>query len=99
MDATRRNQITHEYPDCVLTQMEGGGQVDIIYTDLEKAFDRVDHDILLCKLQALGIHDDLLRWVTSYLSNSSQAVVIGGYKSGFILVPSEEPQGSWASII
>ncbi|CAG9120906.1 unnamed protein product [Plutella xylostella] len=54
--------------------MERGGQVDVIYTDFEKAFDRVDHAILLQKLQQLGIHGDLLRWVKSYLSNRSQAV-------------------------
>lgn len=82
------------FSDYVLTQMEGGGQVDVIYTDFEKAFDRVDHDILLYKLQALGIHGDLLRWVRSYLSNRSQAVVIAGYKSDYISVPSGVPQGS-----
>lgn len=82
------------FSDYVLNEMEGGGQVDVIYTDFEKAFDRVDHNILLCKLQALGIHGDLLRWIQSYLSNRSQLVVIGGYKSDSITVPSGVPQGS-----
>ncbi|CAG9106119.1 unnamed protein product [Plutella xylostella] len=36
--------------------MDGGGQVDVVYTDFEKAFDRVDHTILLTKLERLGIH-------------------------------------------
>lgn len=82
------------FTDYVLLNMENGGQVDVIYTDFEKAFDRVDHLILLQKLNALGIHGDLLRWVTSYLANRSQSVVIGGYKSNFINIPSGVPQGS-----
>lgn len=82
------------YTDYVLNNMEGGGQVDVVYTDFEKAFDRVDHVILLGKLQTLGIHGDLLRWVSSYLTNRSQAVVLGGYRSDFAHVPSGVPQGS-----
>lgn len=82
------------FTNYVLEQMEGGGQVDVIYTDFEKAFDRVDHSILIRKLNSLGIHGDLLRWITSYLSNRSQAVILGGYCSDFVSVPSGVPQGS-----
>jgi hypothetical protein len=82
------------FTNFVITEMEGGGQVDVIYTDFEKAFDRVDHAILLLKLQVLGIHGDLLRWVESYLINRSQAVVLGGYKSDYIEITSGVPQGS-----
>ncbi|CAG9138363.1 unnamed protein product [Plutella xylostella] len=74
--------------------MDDHSQVDVVYTDFEKAFDRVDHVILLRKLRHLGIHGDLLRWVESYLSNRSQAVVVGGYKSDFVQIPSGVPQGS-----
>lgn len=74
--------------------MEGGGQVDVVYTDFEKAFDRVDHALLLQKLRHLGIHGDLLRWTESYLSRRSQAVVLGGYRSDYITIPSGVPQGS-----
>lgn len=77
-----------------LKNMDAGGQVDVIYTDFEKAFDRVDHIILLRKLNHLGIHGDLLRWIESYLKNRSQAVVIGGHKSNFIKICSGVPQGS-----
>lgn len=69
-------------------------QVDVIYTDFEKAFDRVDHIILLQKLQQLGIHGDLYRWVKSYILNRKQAVVIGGNRSDFVSIPSGVPQGS-----
>lgn len=42
----------------------------------------------------LGIHGDLLRWIKSYLHNRSQAVVLGGYRSDFISIPTGIPQGS-----
>lgn len=92
----RRSTITNlaEFTQYVLENMEGGGQVDVVYTDFEKAFDRVDHIILLAKLDRLGIHGDLLRWVKSYLTNRAQAVVIGGFRSDFVDVPSGIPQGS-----
>lgn len=82
------------FSSFVLENMDHGGQVDVIYTDFEKAFDRVDHVILLNKLQILGIHGDLLRWTESYLTNRSQAVVIGGYRSNYVNVPTGVPQGS-----
>lgn len=82
------------FTNDVLSGMEKGGQVDVIYTDFEKAFDRVDHIILLRKLYELGIRGNLLRWMDSYLRNRCQAVVVGGYRSDFILIPSGVPQGS-----
>lgn len=82
------------FTDYVLSNMARGSQVDVVYTDFEKAFDRVNHFILLRKLYVLGIHGDLLRWVTSYLHNRSQCVVVGGYRSDFITIPSGVPQGS-----
>lgn len=42
-------------------------QVDIIYTDLQKAFDRLDLYILLSKLNKIGFSDSLLRLMSSYL--------------------------------
>lgn len=78
----------------VLRGMDCGYQIDVIYTDFEKAFDRVDHIILLRKLQELGIRGSLLRWVESYLRNRSQAVVVAGHRSDLVHVPSGVPQGS-----
>lgn len=74
--------------------MDKQKQVDVVYTDFEKAFDRVDHIILIRKLEHLGIHGDLLRWVESYLNNRSQAVALGGFCSDFIKITSGVPQGS-----
>lgn len=80
--------------DYVTNNMDGGSQVDVIYTDFEKAFDRVDHIILLHKLYEIGIRGNLLRWMESYLRNRSQAVVVGGFCSDYVSIPSGVPQGS-----
>lgn len=74
--------------------MDNGEQVDVIYTDYSKAFDRIDHDILLMKLNAVGIHGDLLRWFSSYIANRTQAVVLNNYISSWVSIPSGVPQGS-----
>lgn len=82
------------FSEYIIKNMENGGQVDVVYTDFEKAFDRVDHSILINKLGSLGIHGDLLRWIESYLTKRSQAVVVGGFRSDYIEIPSGVPQGS-----
>ncbi|KAL0860199.1 hypothetical protein ABMA27_010506 [Loxostege sticticalis] len=82
------------FNEYVSAAMEGGGQVDCIYTDYSKAFDRIDHSILLDKIYSAGIHGDLFRWFSSYITNRSQAVVTKGYTSQWLPIPSGVPQGS-----
>lgn len=82
------------FTDYVTRQMVTSGQVDAIYTDFSKAFDRIDHVILLKKLFNLGIRGDLYRWFSSYVFNRTQAVVLGGYTSSWTAIPSGVPQGS-----
>ncbi|CAH2088841.1 unnamed protein product [Euphydryas editha] len=69
-------------------------QVDSIYTDFSKAFDRVCHSILCAKLENCGIHGNLLRWVESYLCRRSQLVAIKGFTSSPVIITSGVPQGS-----
>ena len=56
--------------------LEIGGQMDVIYTDLEKAFDKVPHQRLLLKLKSYNIHDDIIQWISSFLQSRSQRVVL-----------------------
>ncbi|KAG7298080.1 hypothetical protein JYU34_018850 [Plutella xylostella] len=78
----------------VLNNIDGGNQVDAIYTDFSKAFDKVSHNVLLSKLSVMGVHGSLLRWVTSYVTNRSQSVVVGGARSELVKMSSGVPQGS-----
>ena len=58
-----------------------GEDTDVIYLDFAKAFDKVDHEILLKKLHAYGVRGKLLSWLTCYLTNRQQSVVINGEHS------------------
>lgn len=83
-----------EYVSDLCVALDNNKEVHAIYTDFRKAFDLVNHDLLLAKLQSMGIHGSLLRWCESYLQNRSQLVSIGGYKSFQYVVPTGVPQGS-----
>lgn len=82
------------FTDEILKSMDEGYQVDAVYTDFAKAFDKICHNTLLDRLWALGIHGDLFRWIKSYVQNRSQAVVVAGYSSHFKTISSGVPQGS-----
>ena len=69
-------------------------QVDVLYTDLTKAFDRVDHCILLNKLKAMGLCDNLLFLIKSLLFNRTQFVEFSGFRSHSFVVKSGVTQGS-----
>lgn len=90
--STTSNLIT--FTDAITKGMDAGGQVDAIYTDYSKAFDRIDHGVLLDKLLAAGIQGDLHRWFTSYVNNRCQTVVLNGFASISSPIPSGVPQGS-----
>lgn len=69
-------------------------QCDVIYTDFSKAFDRLDHGILLAKLRKIGLSSDLLSIFKSFLCNRKQFVSFRGHRSSIISVSSGVPQGS-----
>ena len=65
-----------------------------VSVDLQKAFDTVDHQILLAKLNHYGIRGVSHDWFKSYLSNCSQYVSINEYDSGLAAINCGVPQGS-----
>ena len=68
---------------------------DVIYFDFAKAFDSVNHDIILYKLKyTFGIDGRLLKFLKNYLCDREQCVLIDGIKSSTIPVHSGVPQGS-----
>ena len=75
-------------------QMDQGHFVGMVLLGLQKAFDTVDHAILLMKLKALGLSQDVSRWVQSYLSDRQQLVDVSGTLSSHANIPCGVPQGS-----
>ncbi len=65
-----------------------------IFCDLRKAFDTVNHTILLSKLEKLGIKNQELCWFENYLSNRWQFVSVGGVCSSLQQILLGVPQGS-----
>ena len=65
-----------------------------VFVDLQKAFDTVDHSILLRKLEHYGIRGTANEWFKSYLSNRSQFVTINGVNSNIMQMRHGVPQGS-----
>ena len=80
--------------DYIKGEIGNGNLVGMVCIDLQKAFDTVDHPILLDKLRAIGVSSSALNWFNSYLSCRQQCVDVDGIKSGFMDVTCGVQQGS-----
>lgn len=78
----------------ISSSMENNDYTLGIFLDLSKAFDTVNHDILLSKLHSYGIRGVPHDWFRNYLSNRSQYVSINNSKSDNLLIKCGVPQGS-----
>ena len=78
----------------VYTAMENGELAQITACDLTKAFDCVDHRILLRKLAQYGVSGNALNFFKSYLENRFQIVDLDGVRSDPVVLESGVPQGS-----
>ena len=82
------------YLEAIYKSIDSKKNIDIIYTDYEKAFDNVDHGILLTKLFNLGVRGKVIKLLQSYLIGRTQRVRINGHFSESVNVTSGVPQGS-----
>lgn len=87
------SQLLSHY-DRILELLESGANVDVIYLDFAKAFDKVDFGITLNKLNSLGVSGNVGRWIYSFLTERTQTVLVNGARSRKSGVRSGVPQGS-----
>lgn len=73
------------------------GQVDVIFTDISKTFDSINHIVLIDTLDKLGVGEPLLSWFKSYITGQPQFVSLFNQKSSEYLVTSGVPQGGHLS--
>ena len=84
--------------DYSMHMLDNNPSVDMVYLDFSKAFDKVDHGILLHKLRSLGISGNIGIWLYHFLTNRSHFTrlpvgiskdhpVISGIPQGIVLDP------------
>ena len=94
----RKNMSTSmaimELVENITTAMDNGKFTIGVFIDLKKAFDTVDHSILVTKLDHYGIRGVAKQWLSSYLENRKQYVCFNGTDSGFLPITCGVSQGS-----
>ena len=86
-------QLIKQY-DLILELLLEGSNIDIIYLDFEKAFDKCDLGVLIKKINDIGIKGKLGAWLGAFVLGRRQAVKVGGSTSSWLDVISGVPQGS-----
>jgi len=81
-----------EFLDIVTRSVDTGDNVDIVYLDFAKAFDKVPHQRLISKLEAHGIKGKVLQWIINWLKERRQRVCLHGDYSGWRIVVSLRDQ-------
>ena len=83
-----------DFLDNIYQKVDEGGVCGVLFLDLRKAFDTVDHTILLQKLRIMGVKNKAVRWVESYLSNREQITKVNNEFSNSKPITCGVPQGS-----
>ncbi len=97
--AYRRNHSTETALLCTLDHIfhsaDTGKSTLLVSLDLSAAFDTIDHNILINRLQkTFGVSGSALNWIISYLSNRTQFVKLDNFSSSSLVCGSGVPQGS-----
>ena len=83
-----------EMLELVIEEMDKNEIPINIYLDLSKAFDTLDHEVLLYKLQYYGLKQTALKLLNNYLTNRTQYVVVDDVMSAKLPLKVGVPQGS-----
>ena len=83
-----------ELIDRVLNDLDAKNNPITVFMDLSKAFDTLDHNILIHKLKYYGVNGTALAWFSSYLTNRNQYVELNSVKSSLLPIKTGVPQGS-----
>ena len=83
-----------ELVDQMLSAIDGQRCCAGVFIDLKKAFDTVDHELLVEKLKVYGIRGVANKWLQNYLTNRKQYVVIDDHSSDMLDMTCGVPQGS-----
>ena len=70
-----------QHHQAILEALQNHDAVDVVYLDFAKAFDKVDFNVLLRKLKAIGICGKVLRWISDFLVGRKQMVKVSGQLS------------------
>ena len=93
----KNNLTTHaliQITELIKKSIDKGKYGCGIFIDLRKAFDTVNHEILLTKLEHYSIRGNMLDWFRSYLSKRKQYISINGQSSQLLDITCGVPQGS-----
>ena len=83
-----------EFFEGITKDLDNGDNIDLLYLDFAKAFDKVPHQRLLSKLNSHGIRGHILTWISNWLSGRTQRTTLNGSSSTWKQVLSGVPQGS-----
>ena len=83
-----------ELVDRIIPQFDKTNLAIAIFMDLSKAFDTLDHEILLSKLKYYGVSNSALNWFSSYLNNREHFVQFDDFKSNIKTLSVGVPQGT-----
>ena len=83
------SEFTHE----IFTAINNKNISLATFIDFSKAFDTVNHNILLKKLKIYGIENNNLKWVENYLEKRQQCIIANGVSSNYQYITCGVPQG------
>ena len=90
----KRHSTAIEVVDNIYHNLYEGNRCCGVHLDLQKAFDTVNHELLLSKLYNYGIRSIVHKWFRSYLTNRQQFTCVAGARSSGLSITCGFPQGS-----